>query len=153
MIAAYKSAAEETGRNESATKLGVTRHIHVAESDDAAIGVATQAYRVWYDSNAELWRRYQTESLIFPRTLEEALASGVALVGSPETVRSKLAETIETSGINYLLGRFAFGDLSTERVLGQRCAVHERNHAGVSLEHDPEKWNPVFGKDHAPPRT
>ena len=22
-----------------------------------------------------------------------------------------------------------------------------------ALEHDPEKWNPVFGKDHAPPRT
>jgi alkanesulfonate monooxygenase SsuD/methylene tetrahydromethanopterin reductase-like flavin-dependent oxidoreductase (luciferase family) len=118
LIAAYKSAAAETGRNDSAIKLGVTRHVHVAESDDAAIGAATQAYRVWYDSNAELWRRYQTESLIFPRTLDEALASGVALVGSPATVRSKLEETIETSGINYLLGRFAFGDLSTERVLG-----------------------------------
>jgi len=22
----------------------------------------------------------------------------------------------------------------------------------VPIEHDPEKWNPVFGKDHAPPR-
>jgi hypothetical protein len=23
-------------------------------------------------------------------------------------------------------------------------------HAGDFLEHDPEKWEPVFGKDHAP---
>jgi hypothetical protein len=22
----------------------------------------------------------------------------------------------------------------------------------VKLEHDPEKWAPVFGKDHAPPK-
>jgi hypothetical protein len=23
----------------------------------------------------------------------------------------------------------------------------------AGLEHDPEKWVPVFGKDHAPPKT
>src|SRR5262245_14889491 len=26
-----------------------------------------------------------------------------------------------------------------------------RFHPGASIEHDPEKWIPVFGKDHAPP--
>src|SRR3954452_15671739 len=28
----------------------------------------------------------------------------------------------------------------------------ERGRHGVMLEHDPEKWVPVFGKDHAPPK-
>src|SRR6202011_6375397 len=29
-----------------------------------------------------------------------------------------------------------------------RCLI--RSMAGRALEHDPEKWTPVFGKDHAP---
>jgi hypothetical protein len=26
-------------------------------------------------------------------------------------------------------------------------------HFSSELEHDPEKWIPVFGKDHAPPKS
>jgi hypothetical protein len=29
----------------------------------------------------------------------------------------------------------------------------DRFSAPASLEHDPEKWMPFFGKDHAPPIT
>jgi hypothetical protein len=28
-----------------------------------------------------------------------------------------------------------------------------RNKQGGTIEHDPEKWTPVFGKDHAPAMT
>ena len=40
--------------------------------------------------------------------------AGLAAVGSPETVRALLASEIEQSGVNYLLCRFAFGDLTLQ---------------------------------------
>ena len=34
----------------------------------------------------------------------------------------------------------------------QQCSdVAANGYTGFSLEHDPEKWTPVFGKDHASP--
>jgi alkanesulfonate monooxygenase SsuD/methylene tetrahydromethanopterin reductase-like flavin-dependent oxidoreductase (luciferase family) len=38
--------------------------------------------------------------------------AGRALAGTPETVREKLLEQIALSGINFVLTRFAFGDLA-----------------------------------------
>jgi alkanesulfonate monooxygenase SsuD/methylene tetrahydromethanopterin reductase-like flavin-dependent oxidoreductase (luciferase family) len=100
-------------------RFGLTRHIHVADDDRTAEAAARAAYAVWYDSNAELWRRFQTESLIFPRTYDDAIASGVAIVGSPQTVEAAIRRQLDDSGSNYLVGRFAFGNLSYEAI--SRC--------------------------------
>ena len=97
--------------------MGLTRHIHVADTDAEAEATARQAYGVWYNSNAELWRRFQTESLIFPKTYDEAMRNKVAIVGSPETVRARIAEDMSGSGCNYFVGRYAFGDVKLEQVL------------------------------------
>jgi len=97
--------------------MGLTRHIHVADSDKEAEATARQAYGVWYQSNAELWKRYQTESLIFPKTFEDAMRTQVAIVGSPDTVRARIAEDIGASGCNYFVGRYAFGDMSLAQAL------------------------------------
>ena len=42
---------------------------------------------------------------------------GEALAGSPETVARVLREQLEESGANYLVCRFAFGDLSEAEML------------------------------------
>lgn len=97
--------------------MGLTRHIHVADSDREAEATARQAYAVWYQSNAELWKRYQTESLIFPKTYDDAMRNRVAIVGSPETVRSRIAEDMAGSGCNYFVGRYAFGDMGLAQAL------------------------------------
>jgi alkanesulfonate monooxygenase SsuD/methylene tetrahydromethanopterin reductase-like flavin-dependent oxidoreductase (luciferase family) len=99
--------------------LGVTRHVHVAETDEQAVAVARQAYAIWYRSNAELWDRYKTETRIFPPTLEDALKAGTAIVGSPRTVLARIRDDMQVSGANYLVSRLAFGDISLERLL--RC--------------------------------
>jgi hypothetical protein len=39
--------------------------------------------------------------------------------------------------------------ISNDRHAPMPCIVDE----AASLEHDPEKWKPVFGKDHAPMRN
>jgi alkanesulfonate monooxygenase SsuD/methylene tetrahydromethanopterin reductase-like flavin-dependent oxidoreductase (luciferase family) len=40
--------------------------------------------------------------------------AGRALAGTPETVREQLLHQIEVSGINFVLTRFAFGNLPFE---------------------------------------
>jgi alkanesulfonate monooxygenase SsuD/methylene tetrahydromethanopterin reductase-like flavin-dependent oxidoreductase (luciferase family) len=100
-----------------AAKLGTTRHIHIAESDAKAEATARQAYEIWFNSVAELYRRYGTLPLHFPATYDQAVAREVALIGSPETVRKKLERITAETGINYVMGRFAFGDMPLERVM------------------------------------
>ena len=40
------------------------------------------------------------------------MGAGRALAGTPETVREQLLQQIEVSGINFVLTRFAFGNLA-----------------------------------------
>jgi alkanesulfonate monooxygenase SsuD/methylene tetrahydromethanopterin reductase-like flavin-dependent oxidoreductase (luciferase family) len=98
-------------------KLGTTRHIHVADSDAKAEETARKAYAIWFNSNAELFRRYGTLPLHFPSTYDEADRIEMIVVGSPETVRKKLERITGETGLNYVLGRVAFGDIPVERVL------------------------------------
>jgi hypothetical protein len=72
-----------------------------------------------YGSTSELWRRFQTESLIFPRIYNDAFASGVAIVGSPQAVEAVIRRQLDESGSNDLVGRFAFGNLSYAAI--SRC--------------------------------
>jgi alkanesulfonate monooxygenase SsuD/methylene tetrahydromethanopterin reductase-like flavin-dependent oxidoreductase (luciferase family) len=99
-----------------ATKLGTTRHIHVADSDAKAEEIARRAYAIWFDSNAELFRRYGTLPLHFPSTYDEAAAREMLVIGSPDTVRTKLHRIVSETGTNYVIGRFAFGDMPFDRV-------------------------------------
>ena len=43
--------------------------------------------------------------------------AGFCVVGSPSTVRDRLLPQVEAAGVNYLLGRLAFGNLALERSL------------------------------------
>ena len=99
------------------TKLSTTRHIHVADTDAKAEETARRAYEIWFNSNAELFRRYGTLPLHFPSTYDEAVQREVTVIGGPETVRKKLQRINSESGATYVIGRFAFGDMPVERVL------------------------------------
>jgi alkanesulfonate monooxygenase SsuD/methylene tetrahydromethanopterin reductase-like flavin-dependent oxidoreductase (luciferase family) len=98
-------------------KAGLTRHIHVAETDAKAEETARRAYEVWYRSNAELWRRFQTETTVFPSTYEDAKRQRTVIVGSPDTVRRRVEQDMTDTGADYLVGRYAFGDMPTDSVL------------------------------------
>ena len=53
----------------------------------------------------------------FPSDFDDAVNAGFCVVGSPSTVRDRLLPQVEMAGINYLLGRLAFGNLALERSL------------------------------------
>jgi alkanesulfonate monooxygenase SsuD/methylene tetrahydromethanopterin reductase-like flavin-dependent oxidoreductase (luciferase family) len=94
--------------------VGTTRHIVVAETDEQARKIAEPAYLQWYNSFMKLWLQHGSapQLAMFPTNLAQAQQAGVALVGSPATVREMLAEQVERSGANYMLCRFAFGTVT-----------------------------------------
>ena len=66
------------------------------------------------------WTQLLFASDYFEKIYEFAvqlIRQGQAIAGSPETVRAFLAEQIEQTGANYIVGQFCFGDLSFEEML------------------------------------
>ena len=96
--------------------LGTGRHIVVADTDAEAMAIARRAYARWYASFIKLWDKHGTKPLfaVVHEDFDDALKAGQAAVGSPTTVRQTLADHIGQAGVNYLLCRFAFGDLSLQ---------------------------------------
>jgi alkanesulfonate monooxygenase SsuD/methylene tetrahydromethanopterin reductase-like flavin-dependent oxidoreductase (luciferase family) len=95
--------------------MGVARHVVVADSDAEALSIARRAYPRWRESFRWLFARHGAEPRIaglYPASFEElqALANGIA--GSPGTVRDFFRGEIAASGVNYLIGWFAFGDMT-----------------------------------------
>jgi alkanesulfonate monooxygenase SsuD/methylene tetrahydromethanopterin reductase-like flavin-dependent oxidoreductase (luciferase family) len=97
-------------------KLGFTRHLVVADTDEAALASARRAYRRWYASFIKLWREHGTKTVgvMYPEEFDGAGAEGRMIAGSPQTVLRTLQSQIDETGANYVLCRVAFGDLTFE---------------------------------------
>jgi alkanesulfonate monooxygenase SsuD/methylene tetrahydromethanopterin reductase-like flavin-dependent oxidoreductase (luciferase family) len=110
---AYRAAWSAAGRRaEDLPLLGRSHHLVIADTDAEALDLARPAYRDWYASLDHLWRVHGTRvTLPLPEDPDVALAAGLCVAGSPATVRDRLLDECERSGVNYLLGRFAFGGL------------------------------------------
>jgi alkanesulfonate monooxygenase SsuD/methylene tetrahydromethanopterin reductase-like flavin-dependent oxidoreductase (luciferase family) len=109
----YKEVhAEKHGAGAPLPKIGLVRHVFVADTDKEAEKHASGAYEMWKASHVELWRKFQGDNRLWPETLEGAMNMDAAIVGSPDTVRENIQSAIEESGCNYLCGRFAFGDIA-----------------------------------------
>ena len=78
----------------------------------AAIDIARPAYETWYQSITELWHRNDDHSYDSFFAWDACLESETILIGSAETVREKLQTVITQSGINYVVGSFAWGSLT-----------------------------------------
>ena len=109
---AYWGALKPSGAQ--SPKLGMNRHIVLAESNDEALAIARRAYRGWIESFMQLWKMHDMAPIgvNYPPEIDGFLQDGRAVVGSPRTVLEKLQAQLEESGVNYLGCRFAFGDLS-----------------------------------------
>jgi alkanesulfonate monooxygenase SsuD/methylene tetrahydromethanopterin reductase-like flavin-dependent oxidoreductase (luciferase family) len=101
--------------------MGMARHIIIAESEAEAMKIGRPAYEKWYRSFMLLWDKFDTKPPnALPVNLDDFVRAGLALIGTPEMVRAKMQEQIASAGINYMLCRFAFGDLPYE---ASRCSV------------------------------
>jgi alkanesulfonate monooxygenase SsuD/methylene tetrahydromethanopterin reductase-like flavin-dependent oxidoreductase (luciferase family) len=114
---AYKAEWLKQHGDDALPKMGISRHIVVAESDTAASDLAREGYASWYASNDSLWRVNGARGIYFPATFEEAVALGTVIAGNPETVLRALTTEVAECGANYLIGRFTFGSMPIERVI------------------------------------
>ena len=90
-------------------KVGITRHIYVADTDAEAEERGMVGFKGWFDKFGYLWQKYDPR----PFTFDDAVhrKSGRLIFGSPSTVRAEIERQIAESGVNYFVARFAYGDL------------------------------------------
>jgi alkanesulfonate monooxygenase SsuD/methylene tetrahydromethanopterin reductase-like flavin-dependent oxidoreductase (luciferase family) len=99
-------------------KLGLGRFVVVAPTDAAAMALARRAYPVWHASFTHLFRRHRRkQSHPRPATFDLVVERGQGIAGSPATVAQFLSAQLDETRCNYLVGQFAFGDLTREESL------------------------------------
>lgn len=100
-------------------KIGISRFIVVAESDQEALSVARRAYPIWHRSFYHLFRLYGGgPAHPRPPDFDGLSKAGLGIAGSPETVGALLQSQLLESEATYLVGQLAFGDLSLVESLG-----------------------------------
>ncbi len=117
-VASYRKTWCETQGTAPLPKIGLGRFVVVADTDAQAMRLASRAYRPWYDSFTflpRLLKRSQTHPR--PPEFEPLMARGQGIAGSPATVRHHLQAQIEATGCNYVVGQFAFGDMTRDEAL------------------------------------
>jgi alkanesulfonate monooxygenase SsuD/methylene tetrahydromethanopterin reductase-like flavin-dependent oxidoreductase (luciferase family) len=96
-------------------KIGITRHVVVADSDAEARRIAQRAYPRWRNAMDFLWRRSGVEftlKQIYPLEFSELERIGHGVAGAPATVRDYLAALARDTGVNYVLCQMVFGDMN-----------------------------------------
>jgi alkanesulfonate monooxygenase SsuD/methylene tetrahydromethanopterin reductase-like flavin-dependent oxidoreductase (luciferase family) len=114
---AYRAASAGVAAN-AQPKVGVTRFFVLAESDAEALRIGRRAYARWHASFYELQWRTGTPTLYEKSPdFDVAVADGTAFAGTAETVVRAVRVSLAGVPVNYLLGQFAFGDLSPAETL------------------------------------
>ncbi len=99
--------------------MGLGRHIVIADTHKEAYQIGERGFNCWYNSLQHLWRANGNpmKSYPIPEDFSAAVDRGIVLVGTADEVAEKLQQEIDISGVNYVLTRFAFGDLSYQESL------------------------------------
>ncbi len=99
--------------------MGLGRFIVVAETDEAALALARRAYPKWHESFTYLHRLHGFAATHpRPSDFDGIVECGQGIAGAPQTVAAFLRRQIGETGTNYLVGQFAFGDLTLAEALG-----------------------------------
>lgn len=100
-------------------RIGLSRAIVIAETAGAAQAAARRAWRVHAVSFLRLWRQHGAAPINarMSEDFAEAEAAGLAFAGTPAQVRDVLLRQVRETGVNYVVSRFAFGDLTPGEML------------------------------------
>lgn len=118
---AYRLEWQRQGNDPADVPLmGAGRHVVVAQTEKEAVEIARRGYARWRESFLKLWLAHgqmPSPHAVFPERYEDAEAQGRAVAGTPDKVRDALLTMAEEGGLNYLLCRFAFGDITGDEAL------------------------------------
>jgi alkanesulfonate monooxygenase SsuD/methylene tetrahydromethanopterin reductase-like flavin-dependent oxidoreductase (luciferase family) len=102
-----------------APKLGMNRFLMVGETEKEALDIARRAYRRWWQNFMALWHKHNRPpvGVVYPPEIDGQIEDSRAVVGTPEQVAERLRAQVAESGANYLVVRFAYGDLTLQESL------------------------------------
>jgi alkanesulfonate monooxygenase SsuD/methylene tetrahydromethanopterin reductase-like flavin-dependent oxidoreductase (luciferase family) len=117
-VARFRTTWRDVHGGKPLPKIGMGRFIVVAGSDDEALGIARRAYSVWHQSFTHLFRLHRIKQ-VHPRPpdFDAMIARGQAIAGAPARVAAFLQQQIDATGCNYVIGQFAFGDITPDECL------------------------------------
>jgi len=100
-------------------KLGIVRHVYVAETEAEALQEARAAFTNFIENFNYLRLVHGDTSgrAAYLADFEARLADGLHIVGSPDTVQKQVQEHLRLTGSNYFVGSFFFGTLTAEQTL------------------------------------
>jgi alkanesulfonate monooxygenase SsuD/methylene tetrahydromethanopterin reductase-like flavin-dependent oxidoreductase (luciferase family) len=135
----YRDEAEKAGYQATPQQLAWSNSIYVAETDAKAMREAKPHLEALanrflkmppemllppgYTSNESLKRIRTAKTTGKPQTAEDLVKLGVVIVGSPATVREKLAEYQDLAGFDTSLTKTQFGTLPYEMVKANQEAI------------------------------
>jgi len=137
----YRDEAEKAGYQASPDQLAWSNTIYVADSDATAMREA----RPHLEALVNRFLKMPTEMLLPPgytsvesmkrvraakvtgktMSIEDLVKTGVVIIGSPETVREKLAEYQDLAGFNTSLTKTQFGTLPDDMARANMTAIAE----------------------------
>jgi alkanesulfonate monooxygenase SsuD/methylene tetrahydromethanopterin reductase-like flavin-dependent oxidoreductase (luciferase family) len=113
----YRAAAREA-RVAAQCMLGLGRFVIVATTDDEALAIARRTYPKWHANFHYLYSLHGRAPVFGARAPDFDLIrdGGRGIAGSPATVAGMLRSQLAGAGVNYFVGQFAFGDLTTDEI-------------------------------------
>lgn len=113
----HRAVWRETHDGARPPRVGISRFIVIADDDATALGIARRAYRRWHASFNQTSRRHgYTATHMRPEDFDAMAATGKAVAGTPQHVLGVLERELAVSGADYLVGQFAFGDMTLAEV-------------------------------------
>lgn len=99
--------------------LGINRFVVAADTDREAMALGRRAWPKFYASFMKLWHKHGTQPRYakIPEDFDTVVENGGAIAGSPGTIRDKVQRMVESTGANYFISQFSFGDLVHAEVL------------------------------------
>lgn len=114
--ASFVAGPNRAGRD---PKVGTSRFLVLADTDDEAVAIARRAYPKWNVSLETLFRKHNigVAGGEKPADWDAVLDEGIGIAGTPDTVLRALREQLPGSGFNYLSLRFAISVMTIEKAL------------------------------------
>lgn len=111
----YRAEWQRLGKPEPALpKIGLARHMVLAETESEARAEARRAYPAWRTNMELLWKQRGVPfTLPIPMEFDEYQGGGFGFAGTAAGARDFVREQVATAGINYLACGLAFGTLPT----------------------------------------
>jgi alkanesulfonate monooxygenase SsuD/methylene tetrahydromethanopterin reductase-like flavin-dependent oxidoreductase (luciferase family) len=109
----YRAVWKETQAGRPKPMVGLGRFIVIAPSDAEALAIARRAYPIWHASFTHLFRKHgNIPKHPRPAEFDRLCEIGQGVAGSPATVLDFLRRDMAAADCDYVVGQFAFGDLS-----------------------------------------